>query len=105
MRFNPSRLAVKQGQTVRLRITNIGRIAHEFVLGTREELAEHAQMMQQMPGMTHNDASSAQVAPGKTTDIVWRFSEPGNFLFACLIPGHREAGMEGSVVVTKRNKR
>ena len=105
MRFNPAKLAVKQGETIRLRITNIGKIPHEFVLGTRDELAEHAQMMRQMPGMTHNDASSVQVAPGKTTDVVWQFSEAGNFLFACLIPGHREAGMEGSVTVARRNKR
>jgi len=100
MRFTPDKLSIRQGETVRLRITNAGRIPHEFVLGTREELAEHAQMMRQMPGMIHNDASSVQVAPGKSADIVWQFSKSGEFLFACLIPGHREAGMEGSVTVT-----
>ena len=100
MRFTPDKLSIMQGETVRLRITNAGKIPHEFVLGTREELAEHAQMMRQMPGMTHNDASAVQVAPGKSADIVWQFSRSGNVLFACLIPGHREAGMEGSVAVT-----
>jgi uncharacterized cupredoxin-like copper-binding protein len=100
MRFTPDKLSIKQGETVRLRITNAGKIPHEFVLGTKEELAEHAQMMRQMPGMVHSDASSVQVAPGKSADIVWNFSKSGNFLFACLIPGHRESGMEGSVTVT-----
>jgi len=100
MRFMPDKLSIKQGETVRLRITNAGKIPHEFVLGTKEELAEHAQMMRQMLGMIHNDASSVQVAPGKSADIVWQFSKSGNFLFACLIPGHRESGMEGSVTVS-----
>ena len=100
MRFTPDKLSIKQGETIRLRITNAGKIPHEFVLGTREELAEHANTMRQMPGMTHSDASSVQVAPGKSADIVWQFSKPGNFLFACLIPGHRESGMEGNVTVT-----
>ena len=99
MRFTPDKLSVKQGETIRLRITNAGKIPHEFVLGTREELAEHAQMMRQMPGMMHSDANAVQVAPGQSADIVWQFSRSGNFLFACLIPGHREAGMEGSVAV------
>ena len=99
MRFSPSRLTFKQGETVRLRITNAGKIPHEFVLGTKQEIAEHAEMMRRMPEMSHSDASSVQVAPGKTADLVWQFSKAGKFLFACLIPGHREAGMEGSVIV------
>jgi uncharacterized cupredoxin-like copper-binding protein len=100
MRFIPDKLTIKRGETIRLHISNAGKIPHEFVLGTRQELAEHATMMRQMPGMTHSDANAVQVAPGKSADIVWQFSKPGNFLFACLIPGHRESGMEGSVAVT-----
>jgi len=103
MRFTPDKLSIKHGETVRLHITNAGKIPHEFVLGTQDDLEEHAQMMREMPGMIHNDASSVQVAPGKSADIVWKFSKSGNFLFACLIPGHREAGMEGRVTVTVTN--
>jgi len=58
-----------------------------------------------MPGMVHADASSASVAPGKSADIVWKFSAPGKFLYACLVPGHHEAGMEGAVTVAARVKR
>jgi uncharacterized cupredoxin-like copper-binding protein len=31
--------------------------------------------------------------------LVWRFTKSGEFEFACLIPGHRESGMIGKVVV------
>ena len=100
MRFHPDTLTFKQGETVRLRITNAGKIPHEFVLGNKEEIAEHAAMMRKMPGMVHADASSVQVAPGKSADIIWQFSKSGEFLYACLIPGHLEAGMQGGVTIS-----
>jgi uncharacterized cupredoxin-like copper-binding protein len=104
MRFNPAALTFVQGETVRLHIVNDGKLPHEFVLGTRREIDEHEDMMRKMPGMVHADASSASVAPGKSVDLVWKFSERGTFLYACLVPGHLEAGMEGVVTVTARIK-
>lgn len=101
MRFTPDSLNIKQGETVRLLIKNNGRIPHEFVLGTKAEISEHAEMMKKNPEMEHVDASSARVAPGKTAEIIWQFTKPGKFLYACLIPGHWDAGMQGSVTVTK----
>jgi len=99
MRFVPDRLDIKQGETVRIRLKNTGSMAHEFVLGTDAGIAEHAEMMKKMPDMRHVDASSARAEPGQTVEIIWQFSEAGNFVFACLIPGHFEAGMRGTVVV------
>lgn len=99
MRFTPDSLNIKQGETVRLRINNNGKIPHEFVLGTKAEISEHAEMMKKNPEMEHADASSARVAPGKTVEIIWQFTKPGKFLYACLIPGHWDAGMQGSVTV------
>ncbi|NDW02705.1 plastocyanin/azurin family copper-binding protein, partial [Salipiger sp. PrR002] len=29
----------------------------------------------------------------------WTFGEPGTFEFACLLPGHYEAGMHGPLTV------
>lgn len=105
MRFSPAAVTVKRGETVRLHITNTGKIPHEFVLGTKEDIDAHAEMMRQMPGMVHTDASSVRVAPGKSADIIWQFSAAGKFVFACLIPGHREAGMQGAVTVIEQAKR
>ncbi len=105
MRFDPASLAVKQGETLRLQIHNEGRLPHEFVLGTKEEIAEHAEMMRQMPNMVHADASSVRVAPGGSAEIVWTFSKAGKFFYACLIPGHWEAGMQGQVTVTSPAKK
>lgn len=99
MRFTPARIEVRQGETVRLLVRNAGRTLHEMVLGDRESLYEHAAMMARFPGMEHDEPDMVHVAPGKTGEIIWTFDRPGDFMFACLIPGHYEAGMVGHVKV------
>ena len=99
MRFTPDRLTVREGETVRLRALNRGRVLHEIVIGTPEELAAHAELMKKHPGMEHDEPYMAHVAPGQTGEIVWHFNHPGDFEFACLIPGHFEAGMVGRIRV------
>ena len=37
--------------------------------------------------------------PGKTGELIWQFAKAGTFDFACLQPGHFEAGMMGTVSV------
>ena len=80
-------------------MTNRGAVLHELVIGTPKELAEHAEMMRKFPGMEHDAPHMAHVKPGRNGEIVWQFTQPGEFQFACLIPGHFEAGMVGKVVV------
>jgi len=99
MRFAPERIQVKQGETVRLSIRNDGQVMHEFVLGTKKELDEHAALMMKFPGMEHSEPYMAHVPPGKTGEIVWTFNRAGDFDFACLIAGHYQAGMVGKVKV------
>ena len=72
---------------------------HEFILGTPILLDEHAKMMRKSPGMEHNKPYMAHVAPGESATLIWKFSETGQFTFACLVPGHYEAGMKGIVIV------
>ena len=99
MRFTPDTLEVKQGETVRLVMRNTGAVLHEFVLGTKKELDEHAALMVKFPTMEHSEPYMAHVSPGKTGEIVWAFNRVGDFDFACLIAGHYQAGMVGKVKV------
>jgi len=103
MRFLPDTITVKEGETIRFVVTNSGRMMHEMVIGTPEKLKEHAAMMAKSPGMQHDAPYLAHVAPGKTGEIVWTFNRPGSFEFACLIAGHYEAGMRGTLVVTPKS--
>lgn len=102
MRFTPENITVKKGETVKFVVKNSGRIKHEMVLGSAKELKEHAAMMKKMPGMEHADENMVVVDPGKTGEIVWQFTKAGKFDFACLQPGHFEAGMKGKLAVSKR---
>ena len=99
MRFTPNTITVRQGETIKLALTNKGRILHELVIGTPRELREHAAMMRKFPGMEHDEPHMAHVDPGKSGSLVWTFNKPGDFDFACLIPGHFEAGMAGKIKV------
>ncbi len=99
MRFTPDKLAVKQGETVKLVIKNNGKVMHEFVLGTKKELDEHAALMVKFPTMEHDEPYMAHVGPGKTGQIVWHFNQAGSFDFACLMAGHYSAGMVGKITV------
>lgn len=99
MRFMPEHLTVRRGQTVRLVVHNGGQVLHELVLGTVEDLAAHAALMKKFPDMEHADANMAHVRPGGSGEIVWQFTQAGEFRFACLQPGHLEAGMVGRVTV------
>ena len=99
MRFTPASLIVKQGETVKFVVRNSGKLMHEMVIGTMQELKEHAELMKKHPGMEHDEPYMAHVAPGKTETVVWQFTRTGEFHFGCLLPGHFEAGMVGKVIV------
>jgi uncharacterized cupredoxin-like copper-binding protein len=101
MRFAPAEISVKRGETVRFVVANSGKQMHEMVLGTMNELKEHAELMKKHPGMEHDEPYMAHVQPGKKAEIVWQFTDAGEFHYGCLIPGHFEAGMVGKVIVAK----
>jgi uncharacterized cupredoxin-like copper-binding protein len=102
MRFHSSKFNVKQGETVRFVARNSGQVKHEMVLGTPKELKEHAEAMKKNPEMEHADANMITVAPGKSGEIIWQFTSAGKVDFACLQPGHFDAGMKGLVNVSKK---
>lgn len=99
MRFKPASIVVKRGETVRFVVHNDGKLLHEMVLGTVEEIRKHSELMKKFPEMEHADPHMAHVKPGATGEIVWQFTKAGDFQFACLQPGHFEAGMVGKVSV------
>ena len=95
----PGDLVLRRGETVRFVVHNDGQAMHEMVIGSMKELKEHAEMMRKFPDMEHDEAYMAHVAPGKQGEIVWQFTQAGEFHYACLIPGHMEAGMIAKITV------
>jgi uncharacterized cupredoxin-like copper-binding protein len=99
MFYEPERLEVKRGEQIRFLIVNAGELAHEFVVASTKDNLKHAELMQKYPDMEHDDPNGKTLQPKARTEMLWRFTKRGEFEFACLIPGHREAGMTGIVVV------
>lgn len=104
MRFTPARIEVRLGETLKFVVRNTGKVMHEFVIGTKAENAKHAEMMIKFPNMEHDEPYMAHVPPGKTGEIVWTFNRAGEFEFACLIAGHYQGGMVGTIMVAPGGK-
>ena len=99
MKFIPASFTARQGETIRFVVKNSGQLKHEFVLGTEKELKEHYEQMKKFPEMEHDDPNMVSLAAGKTGEVIWQFTKAGKIDFACLQPGHYEAGMKGLVKV------
>ena len=103
MRFDPSRIDVQAGETLRFVVHNAGKVDHEMVLGSESALREHAEAMKQGSAHEHGHAGAAAIslAPGQTGELVVTFPVATTVQMACLEPGHYEAGMRGTVEVSR----
>jgi uncharacterized cupredoxin-like copper-binding protein len=99
MLYVPDRIEVKRGEQIRFILKNEGELDHEFMLDTAARNKKHAEAMRKHPEMEHDDANGKQLKPKTSAELLWRFTKRGTFEFACLHPGHYEAGMKGVVVV------
>jgi uncharacterized cupredoxin-like copper-binding protein len=99
MLFIPDRIRIRKGEQIRFQLRNNGEVDHEFVVGTLEENLKHMKEMEKNPDMEHDDPNAKRLKPKTTGEIVWQFTKAGTFDFSCLIPGHRQAGMFGTIVV------
>ncbi|MDJ0391634.1 cupredoxin family protein [Roseomonas sp. E05] len=127
-RYQPQRIQVRTGETIRFRVRNDGEFLHEFNIGTAAMHQQHQREMQamfesgmmsaaskdaivgmdhsKMPGMNHgavrhDDPNAVLVDPGKTEEMIFKFTKAANLEFACNIPGHYESGMVGNVTFSR----
>ncbi|HKA77653.1 MAG TPA: cupredoxin family protein [Xanthobacteraceae bacterium] len=99
MRFEPALITVRKGEQIRFLLENGGTESHEFMLATVAENRKHAELMRKFPDMEHDDPNAKRLAMSERGELLWRFTKAGQFEFACLIPGHYEAGMHGKIIV------
>ena len=118
--YEPEKITVNGGETVRFLVENKGEFVHEFNIGTAAMHASHQKEMAMMVehgaldvdkihmdkmemdmgnGMTmkHDDPNSVLLEPGKTAEVIWTFPKAAELEFACNVPGHYESGMVGKV--------
>ena len=98
--FVPVRIQVRAGETVRFVVTNEGMLEHEFAIGSRAKLQEHALTMTH-GGMLADTTTEIRVIPGQTKELLFTFGSATDIGFGCLVPGHFPAGMSGSFDVVQ----
>ncbi len=98
--FSEMEIAVKAGETIKFTVTNDGEIPHEFMFMspplmqaanyrvTRADwsLLEHEALFEQ-----------ALVLPGGEFSFVLKVTEPGSWMFMCMLPYHMQMGMMGQM--------
>jgi uncharacterized cupredoxin-like copper-binding protein len=99
MGYSPENLTVKRGEQIKFVIANGGELKHEFILASETDNLKHAELMKKYPEMEHDDPNGKSLEPKAKSEILWQFSKRGTFEYSCLIPGHREAGMTGTITV------
>lgn len=101
--FDPAAVDVAAGETVTFRVSNVGQLDHDFTLGDAEAQQTHAEEMAEMDGMDHGSAepNSMTIPPGETVETTWTFTQPGEILIGCHVPGHYESGMRGTVTIAE----
>lgn len=101
MRYVPEHWQFTQGERVTFKLVNRGQVRHEFIFGSKAELAAHAKAMRQGPmaGHQHHGDRAISVEPGQSAELTWTFADAGTLEVGCLEPGHYEAGMKGMILV------
>ena len=94
--FDPTRIHVEPGETVRFVLTNTDPIDHEFILGDDEVQRIHEEGTE-----AHHGAKPGEITvhAGTTNETTYTFPEGGEVIFGCHSPGHYAYGMRGLVIV------
>lgn len=100
LRFDPASFSVRAGETVRFVVTNRGVSPHEFFVGDAAAQEEHGREMA-ASGMMHDHGMGIGLARAERKTLEVTFTEPGQMLVGCHVPGHYGAGMRAVIEVTQ----
>ena len=78
--FHPSEIAVRKGEEVTIIFKHVGKIAHNLVIG-------------------EFGVRTDTILGGKRDTVTFTPTKTGTFPFWCAVPGLRDAGMEGKLIV------
>lgn len=112
--FAPAEITVPRGETITLRFTNKGSVAHEAFMGDADAQADHEAVMSEgtphhshdhaaMPGeqapSTPTGPAPLRLGPGMSGTITHAFDHNAQVEIACHEAGHYAAGMKLTVNV------
>jgi uncharacterized cupredoxin-like copper-binding protein len=99
--FDVEEVAVRAGEITAITIENSGALVHDITLespGTRSGFRVlHGDPMSQEP--PRRSTAHLALRPGSTAELRLEVAEPGEYEYYCSVPGHRGAGMRGTLTV------
>lgn len=100
--FAPMGVSVTSGDEVRVQLQNDGALVHDFTMERMPHRSLH--MIGGMQGGEHMHEQSRYamhmaLEPGSAGSLDFAPTERGEYEFFCTVPGHREAGMRGTIRV------
>ena len=109
-RFEPASMEVMAGQQVTVRMDNQGTLEHDFVIqeipvektAAESEPEVGATAGHTMDGMEIEPAVHMGAMAGLSSSVTFVPTKPGTYEYFCAVPGHKEAGMVGTLIVQER---
>jgi uncharacterized cupredoxin-like copper-binding protein len=106
-RFEPSSVEVTAGQQVTVTMENMGTVEHDFVI---QEIPVEETAAESEPATPGHTMDEMEIEPavhmgamaGMSDRVSFVPTKPGTYEFFCAIPGHKEAGMVGTLIVRER---
>lgn len=95
-RFLPASITVPAGTAVRFVVDNTDPIAHELIVGDQSVQDSHEKGTHAVHGDVGGEVS---IPPGEVASTTYEFTQPGEVLMGCHLPGHWDYGMSGVISV------
>ncbi len=95
--FTPEQVDVRRGEQIRFKIATESQI--QCALGTKSGIENHAEGIMRDSEMEHDYPHSKDLAKFASGELLWRFTQKGEFAFGCVFPGHLDREIKGSIVV------
>lgn len=99
MTWGSKELKLTKNQPVKLVLNNQDGVLHDFVIDKIPAKVEHS------AGASHGHSASAKsdlhvaAEAGKQGSVEFTPTKPGSYTYYCSEPGHKEAGMTGTLIV------
>ncbi|MGE7274842.1 cupredoxin domain-containing protein [Brevibacillus panacihumi] len=98
--YQPNQITLKKNIPFKVILQNKGKVEHDIEVVTEGKIMI---IVESDSGHQHGSQTASNVhlhaKPGESAESVWKAMEEGTYIFYCTIPGHKESGMIGRLIV------